>query len=134
MTDTTANDFKVHWLAAVRATPGLSSDDTRVAHWLASQLEAGGTMARGTWSSMRRELRLADHAAGVHLTTLVRLGLMGERIRTGPDQGFPLVIPFSEPKAASGYETRAQVEAKNARRAAARRAADLAADTKWLAG
>lgn len=132
MTDTTANLFKHRWLAAVRATPGLSSDDHRVAHWLANQLEDGGTMARGTWSQLRREVRLPDHAAGVHLTTLVRVGLMGERIRTGPDQGFPLVIPVAD-RTAPTYETRAELEAKNARRVAARRAADLAADAKWLA-
>lgn len=133
MSDTTAHPFRDRWLAAVRATPGLSSDDQRVAHWLANRLLDGGTMARGTWSQMRREVSLADHAAGVHLTTLVRVGLMGERIRTGPDQGFPLVIPVAGHSGPT-YETRADLEAKNARRVAARRAADLVADAKWLAG
>jgi hypothetical protein len=131
----TVDVYKSRWLAAVRSTPALTGGDKKVAEWLAAHLESGTTVHRA-WSQMKRELNLPHHAAGVHLTTLTHARLVGERVRTGPDQGFPLEIPFSESKAertASSYETRAKPEAKNPRRAAARRAADLRADAKWLA-
>lgn len=132
--ETTA-DFQSRWLAAVRVAPGLSAGDKRVAEWLGKSLREGTTVLR-TWQQMRNELSLPNHAAGVHLTTLARLGFVGERIRTGPGAGFPLELPLPKAKeeaTVSSYETRAEVEARNARRAAARRAADLMADAKWLA-
>lgn len=131
----TVDVYKSRWLAAVRATPGLTAGEWRVAFWLASKLD-GTTTVHRTWQQMRNELNLPNHAAGVHLTTLARLGFVGERIRTGPGAGFPLELPLPKPKAertVTTHETRAEVEAGNARRAAARRAADLRADAKWLA-
>jgi hypothetical protein len=135
---TVANLHKSRWLTAVRATPGLSRGNLRVAEWLAGELQPGETVVHRNWSQMKKELDLPQHAAGVHLTNLGRKGLVGERIRTGPShlQGFPLDIPLPKvagEKAVSSYETRAEVEARNARRAAARRRADLEADAKWLA-
>lgn len=122
MTDTTAGEFAVRWLAAVRATPGLTGRDKVVAKWLANNLEGGTTVLR-TYQQMRDELKLPKGAAGVHLTTLSRLGFVGERIRTGPDAGFPLELPPPTSK----------TQRMNERLAADRRAADLVADAKWLA-
>ncbi|WP_028275224.1 hypothetical protein [Arthrobacter sp. I3] len=126
------NVFKARWLATLRTTPGLSAGDNRVGEWLANNLHGGTTVLR-TWQQMRNELRLPNHAAGVHLTTLARLGFVGERIRTGPNAGFPLELPLptsAVERTVSSYETRAEVEARNARRAAGKRAADLRADAK----
>ncbi|MFF2245152.1 hypothetical protein ACFVTM_13340 [Arthrobacter sp. NPDC058130] len=127
------NAFKARWLATLRTSPGLSARDKRVGEWLASNLH-GSTTVQRTWQQMKSELDLPDHAAGVHLTALARLGFVGERIRTGPNAGFPLELPLPKPSAGrsvSSYETRADVEARNARRAAGKRAADLRADAKW---
>lgn len=116
------DSFAARWLAAVRSTPGLTGRDKAVAKWLASNLEGDNTVRR-TWQHMRNELKLPNHAAGVHLTALSQLGFVGERIRTGPAAGFPLELPPPKSK----------TERTNERRAADRRAADLMADTKWLA-
>lgn len=113
--------------------PGLTAGDLRVAEWLAANLD-GTTTVHRTWQQLRNELRLPNHAAGVHLTTLPRLGFVGERIRTGPPAGFPLELPVPKlpaERTVSNYETRAAVEARNSRRAAGNRAADLRADAKW---
>lgn len=129
------NVFKTRWLATLRSTPGLTARDLRVGEWLADNLH-GGTTVQRTWQQMRDDLKLPNHAAGVHLTKLARMGFVGERIRTGPNAGFPLELPLPKPpteRTVSNYETRADVEARNARRAAAKRAADLRADAKWLA-
>lgn len=115
------DSFAARWLATVRSTPGLTGRDKAVAKWLANNLEGDNTVRR-TWQHMRRELKLPDHAAGVHLTALSRLGFVGERIRTGPDAGFPLELPLIKPK----------TQIRNERLAADRRAADLRADAKWL--
>lgn len=119
MTDTTAGEFAVRWLAAVRATPGLTGRDKVVAKWLANNIEGGTTVLR-TYQQMRNELKLPNHAAGVHLTALSRLGFVGQRT---PGSGYPLELPLPESK----------TQRTNERRAADRRAADLAADAKWLA-
>jgi hypothetical protein len=118
----TSDSFAARWLAAVRSTPGLTGRDKAVAKWLASNLEGDNTVRR-TYQHMRNEMKLPNHAAGVHLTALSRLGFLGERIRTGPDAGFPLELP----------PLKSKTQVRNDRLAADRKAADLRADAKWLA-
>ncbi|WP_104172563.1 hypothetical protein [Arthrobacter sp. Y81] len=122
MTETIENAFAVRWLAAVRFTPGLTGRDKAVAKWMASNLN-GGTIVHRTWQQMRNEMKLPNYAAGIHLTALTKMGFVGERIRTGPDAGFPLELPLPKSK----------TQRTNERIAADRRAADLRADAKWLA-
>lgn len=130
-----ANAFKLRWLATMRTMPGLTSLDHKVGEWLADNLALGNTVLR-TWWELRSALTLSNHEAGVRIGNLARAGLVGQRIRTGAGAGFPLLIPTPKTPASrtvTSCETRADVEERNARRAAARRAADLRADARWKA-
>lgn len=121
MSDAQTDAFKSKWLIAIQAAHNLSPDDKRVARWLAANLHSGTTVHR-TWQQMKNDLRLPNFAAGLHLTALGNAGFVGERVRSGPLAGFPLLLPVIKSKAA--------VEA--ARRAASRRRDDALADAKWL--
>lgn len=130
------SQFKSLWLAALHATPSLTPIDRRAGEWLAENLGTG-TAVPVTWLQFKTGAKLDHHRAGGAVANLARADLMGQRERTGPGAGFVLQLPKSqrEPVApTAGAETRTGIEARNARRAAAQRAADLRADAKWLAG
>lgn len=131
----TENSFKLRWLTALRTAPGLTSKDRLAGEWLAANLALDETVVMRPWWDLRKATGLSNLEAGTAAGNLARVGLLGQRVRTGSNAGFPLLLPQPkrQPSAPPHVGASPEQEARTARRAAAQHAADKRADAKWLA-